>query len=122
MENSDKEKIEKIIKTRKQANTYFSKKSKVFRAFCEMEEKTYEAGCLSVKQKRLIAIGIAVVINCESCMEWSIKQALDNGASEEEIIEAIEVAIEMRGGPATAFARFAMNVLDFYRVRENLNK
>ena len=114
MENLDKEKIERIVKTRKQANTYFSKKSKVFRAFCEMEEKTYEAGSLSIKHKRLIAIGIAVAINCESCMEWSIKQALDNGASEEEIIEAIEVAIEMRGGPATAFARFAMNVLEYY--------
>jgi AhpD family alkylhydroperoxidase len=114
MNNLDKEKIEKIVMTRKQANAYFNKRSKVFRAFCEMEEKTYEAGSLSVKQKRLIAIGIAVAINCESCMEWSIKQALDHGASTEEIIEAIEIAIEMRGGPATAFARFAMNILEYY--------
>jgi len=114
MENLDKEKIERIVITRKQANVYFSKKSKVFRSFCEMENETYRAGSLSVKQKRLIAIGIAVAINCESCMEWSIKQALDNGASEEEIIEAIEIAIEMRGGPATTYARFAMNVIEYY--------
>jgi AhpD family alkylhydroperoxidase len=114
MENLDKEKIERIVKTRKQANAYFSKKSNVFRSFCEMEEKTYEAGSLTIKQKRLIAIGIAVAVNCESCMEWSIKQALDNGASEAEIIEAIEVAIELRGGPATSYARFAMNVIKYY--------
>ena len=114
MENFDKEKIEKILKTRKQANAYFSKKSKVFRTFCQMEDETYEAGSLSVKQKRLIAIGIAVVLNCESCMEYSIKHALDNGASEAEIIEAIEVAIEMRGGLATTYARFAMSVLEYY--------
>jgi AhpD family alkylhydroperoxidase len=114
MENLDKEKIERIVKTRKQANAYFSKKSSVFRLFCEMEDKTYEEGSLSVKQKRLIAIGIAVAINCESCMEWSIKQALDNGATEEEIIEAIEIAIEMRGGPATSYSRFAMNVIRYY--------
>ena len=114
MENLDKDKIERIVKTRKQANAYFSKKSNVFRSFCEMEDKTYEAGCLSVKQKRLIAIGISVAVNCESCMEWSIKQALENGASEEEIIEAIEIAIEMRGGPATSYARFAMNVIKYY--------
>jgi AhpD family alkylhydroperoxidase len=114
MENLDKEKIERIVTTRKQANAYFSKKSKVFRSFCEMEDKTYEAGSLTIKQKRLIAIGIAVAINCESCMEWSIKQALDNGATEEEIIESIEVAIEMRGGPATSYARFAMNVIKYY--------
>ncbi|MDR1356773.1 MAG: hypothetical protein LBJ58_03780 [Tannerellaceae bacterium] len=47
-------------------------------------------------------------------LEWSIKQALGNGAATEEIIEAIEVAIEMRGGSATVFARFAMNVIEYY--------
>jgi alkylhydroperoxidase/carboxymuconolactone decarboxylase family protein YurZ len=48
-------------------------------------------------------------------MEWSIKQALETRATEADIIEAIEVAIEMRGGPATAYARFAMNVLEYYQ-------
>jgi AhpD family alkylhydroperoxidase len=70
---------------------------------------------LSKKQKELIAIGISVVINCESCMEWHIKQALEDGISEAEIIEAIEVAIEMSGGPGTVSARFAMNVLEYYK-------
>ena len=44
MENLDKEKIERIVKTRKQANAYFTKRSKVFRTFCELEDRTYEAG------------------------------------------------------------------------------
>ena len=114
MENSDKEKIEKIVKTRKQANVYFSEKSKVLGIFDRFVDETYEAGNLSVKEKRLIAIGIAVAVNCESCMEWNIKQALDNGASEEEIIEAIEIAVEMGGAPATTHARFAMNVIAYY--------
>jgi len=48
MENLDKEKIERIVITRKQAYVYFSKKSKVFRSFCEMENETYRAGSLSV--------------------------------------------------------------------------
>jgi alkylhydroperoxidase/carboxymuconolactone decarboxylase family protein YurZ len=48
-------------------------------------------------------------------MEWHIKQLLDEGATENEIIEAIEVGIEMGGGQATVSARFAMNVLEYYR-------
>jgi alkylhydroperoxidase/carboxymuconolactone decarboxylase family protein YurZ len=48
-------------------------------------------------------------------MEWHIKQALEDGVSEAEIIEAIEVAIEMSGGPGTVSARFAMNVLEYYK-------
>jgi alkylhydroperoxidase/carboxymuconolactone decarboxylase family protein YurZ len=47
-------------------------------------------------------------------LEWHIKQALDCGATENEIIEAVEIGIEMGGGPATVSARFAMNVLKYY--------
>ena len=56
-----------------------------------MENNTYIDGAITKKNKELIAIGISVATNCESCMEWHIKQALDNGASQHEIIEAIEV-------------------------------
>ena len=115
MENLDKNKIERIVETRKQAHGYFLKKSKVYKSFVEMEQKTYTDGDLSKKQKELIAIGISVVINCESCMEWHIKQAIEDGSTDGEIIEAIEVGIEMSGGPGTASARFAMNVLEYYK-------
>ena len=102
------------LKIRKQAHSYYLKKSKVYRSFVDMEQNTYKDGELTKRQKELIAIGISVVIDCESCMEWHIKQAVDDGASEGEIIEAIEVGIEMSGGPGTASARFAMNVLEYY--------
>lgn len=115
MENLDKNKIEQIVKIRKQAHGYYLNKSKVYQSFVDMEQKTYTDGALTKKQKELIAIGISVVINCESCMEWHIKQAIDDGSTESEIIEAIEVGIEMAGGPATASARFAMNVFDDYK-------
>lgn len=80
-----------------------------------MEKNTYIDGAVSKKNKELIAIGISVVTNCESCMEWHIKQAIDGGASNDEIIEAIEVGIEMSGGPGTVAARFAMSVLEYYK-------
>ena len=79
-----------------------------------MEKNTYKDGRLSKLQKELIAIGISVVVNCESCMEWHIKQALNDGATAEEILEAIDVGIEMGGGPATVSARFALEVLEYY--------
>ena len=115
MDKEFKENIEQINQTRQKAHSYFLKKSKVYQSFLNMEQNTYKDGNLSKKLKELIAIGISVVINCESCMEWHIKQALDDGAAAEEIIESIEVAIEMSGGPGTVSARFAMNVLDYYK-------
>ena len=115
MESENKKKIEEIIKLRKKAHAFYTKKSPVYNSFLDMEKRTYASGALSKKEKELIAIGISVVINCESCMEWHIKQAIDEGASAKEIIEAIEVGVEMSGGPGTVSARFAMSVIDYYR-------
>lgn len=121
MQNPDEDKIKAIVETRRQAHSWFMEKSNVYRAFVDMEKKTYTSGKLDKKHKELIAIGISVVINCESCMEWHIKQAIDAGCTEEQIIEAIEVALEMSGGPGTASARFAMNVLNYCINHQQLN-
>lgn len=90
---------------------FLSLKSKVYEKFLELEETTYTDGFLKKKDKELIATGIAVVINCESCMQWHISEAVKSGATFQEVLEAIEVGIEFGGGPATVSARFALEVL-----------
>jgi AhpD family alkylhydroperoxidase len=114
MDKSDKEKIEKIIADRIKAHEFYSENSEVYRSFTIMEQKTYHSKELDKRTKELIALGISIYMNCESCMEWHIKQAIDSGDTKEQIIEAIEVGIEMGGGPATVAARFAMKVLEYY--------
>ncbi len=47
-----------------------------------------------------MALSISIVTKCEPCMEWHLDQALMVGASDEEVYETIDVAIEMGGGPA----------------------
>ncbi|HYA45457.1 MAG TPA: carboxymuconolactone decarboxylase family protein [Acidimicrobiales bacterium] len=86
--------------------------SKVYKAFLQMEKAAFSDGALSKRQKELIAVGVSVVRDCESCMQWHIEQALGAGAGFDEVLEAIEVGIEMGGGPATVSARFALEVLD----------
>jgi AhpD family alkylhydroperoxidase len=105
--------LEEISKQRKKAHgKLLSLKSRVYEAFLEMEKAAFSDGALPKKTKELIAVGISVVINCESCMQWHIEQAAKVGATTAEVLEAIEVAMEMGGGPATASARFALDVMD----------
>lgn len=47
-------------------------------------------------------------------MEWHLKQALEHGATEEEIYETIDVAIEMGGGQAGAYARFVVTAMEVF--------
>jgi AhpD family alkylhydroperoxidase len=113
MENSTSQKINEINRNRKLANARLARlDSKVFKAFLEMEKVTFCDGALSKKNKELIAAAIGVVTNCESCMQWHIDQAVKEGATEREVLEAIEVAIEMGIGPATVNARFALEVME----------
>ncbi len=105
--------IEQIRTRRQQAHRQLlDMKSKVYEAFLKVEAATYADGALSRKAKELIAIGVSVVMDCESCMEWHITQAAKAGATPREVLEAAEVAMEMAGGPATAAARFALEVMD----------
>ena len=106
-------KLEEISRKRKQAHAKLqSLKSKVYDAFLQMEEATFAEGALSKKTKELIAVGISVTSDCESCMQWHIEQAAAAGATMREVLEAVEVGIEMGGGPATVSARFALAVME----------
>ena len=106
-------KIEEIRRKRQHAHEkLLSLDSKVYRAFLDMEAAAYSDGALVRKYKELVAVGISVVIDCESCMQWHIEQAAKAGATQQEVLEAIEVGIEMGGGPATVSARFALKAMD----------
>ena len=107
------DKIGEIGEKRKLAHSkLLSLKSKVYERFLQMEEAAYSDGALTKKHKELIAIGISVTVDCESCMEWHITQAAAAGASMREVLEAVEVGIEFGGGPATVSARFALEVME----------
>jgi alkylhydroperoxidase/carboxymuconolactone decarboxylase family protein YurZ len=41
-----------------------------------------------------------------------MEQAAQAGAASEELLEALGVAMEMGGGPATASARFALEIME----------
>ena len=106
-------KFEEMSRRRKKAHARLvGLGSKVYEGFLQMESAAYSDGALPKKQKELIAVGISVSKDCESCMQWHIEQAAASGASFEEVLEAIEVGIEMGGGPATVSARFALEVME----------
>jgi AhpD family alkylhydroperoxidase len=107
------DKLDDISRKRKWAHTKFqSLKSTVYEAFLRMEEAAFSDGALPKKTKELIAVGISVTSDCESCMQWHIEQAAAAGATMREVLEAVEVGIEMGGGPATVSARFALEVTE----------
>ncbi|WP_243360434.1 carboxymuconolactone decarboxylase family protein [Fundidesulfovibrio terrae] len=105
--------LRQLTMQRKKAHkTLTDLKSPVYDAFLDMERAAYADGHLPKMSKELIAVGISVVIDCRSCMQWHIEQAKAAGAGLRQVLEAVEVGIEMGGGPATVSARFALEVME----------
>lgn len=50
-------------------------------------------------------------------MEWHLDQALQAGATDKEVFETIDVAIEMGGEQAAAHARFVLKALDYFKQK-----
>jgi AhpD family alkylhydroperoxidase len=71
--------------------------------FGTMHKATGEDKALTAKQKELIALGIAITIRCEGCIACHVKAALETGATQEEIVETIGVAVVMGGGPSIVY-------------------
>lgn len=111
-------KIEQSIHDRKRLYKTFLRNVKTFEPFLDVENQAFQNGALERKTKELMALSISIVTKCEPCMEWHLDQALQAGASDEEVYETIDVAIEMGGGQAGAYARFALKALDYFRKRE----
>ena len=68
--------------------------------FMNIERMNATAGILDQKTKELISLAIAITMRSRGCMTMHIKNAMDSGASREEIIETIGVAIMLGGSPA----------------------
>ena len=58
--------------------------SKVYNAAMKMEEAAFSDVAHSKKHKELIALGIGVITDCESCMQWHMEQAVQAGATQQD--------------------------------------
>ena len=67
---------------------------------------------LDAKTTELMALAIAIVQRCEGCVVYHTKQSREHGATREELCDAIAVAIEMGGGPATVYGADALAAFD----------
>lgn len=80
-------------------------------AFKAFSAQVFAEGALTVKAKQLIAVAVAHVTQCPYCIRGHTEAALRHGASEQEIMEAIWVATEMRAGGACTHAALAIDTM-----------
>ncbi len=88
-----------------------------YAAFRAFSQAVFADGALPAKTKQLIAVAVAHVTQCPYCIRGHTEAALNAGASEPELMEAIWVAAEMRAGAAYAHANLALDTMNDVAAR-----
>ena len=70
------------------------------KAFWAFDKAVFAGGALTVPQKQLIAVAVALTTQCPYCIELHNKAARDAGATDAQLAEAALVAAAMRAGGA----------------------
>ena len=94
-----------ILKLREQAPEAMS-------GFSALSKGAMKPGRLSGVHKELIALAIGVAGHCDGCIGFHAKALVRLGATREEVMEALAVAVYMGGGPSLMYAADAVHAYD----------
>lgn len=109
---SDKSYNEMNKKQRELGMAFRESSTDTMNAFINLSKTAMADGALSTKAKELTAVSIGIVMRCDNCIAAHVRAALKAGATREELIETINVAIMMGGGPAVTYAIQALEAVD----------
>lgn len=97
------------LKAAKQRMGAFAKSApELMRGFAAVSQAATKPGHFSAADRELLAVSIAVATGCDDCILYHIDAARRHGADEAALIEVLEVAVEMGGGPAVMYAGKAL--------------
>ncbi len=87
------------------------------KSFMGFFKATEGPGALDTKTKELISIALSVKSQCPYCIAFHTKNAIAQGATKSEIIEAAMVATLMGGGPCVAYMKYVYDACEQFGAK-----
>ncbi len=84
--------------------------------FFNLDTAAYKDAALDAKTKELLGLVASLVLRCNDCVDYHIIQCVDAGWSDEEIVDAFNVALIVGGSIVIPHLRHAVESLDLYRT------
>lgn len=88
----------------------------VTKRFFRLDGQTYEDGVLTSKTKELLGLTASAVLRCDDCIAYHIDQCVKAGFTDEEIWEALDVALIVGGSIVIPHLRRGIEFLDQCRA------
>ena len=80
--------------------------------FINFTQRVNRVNALDRKQKDLILVALAVNTKCDWCLEIHIKNAAENMATREEILDAAMMAVIMGGAPQLMYMNKVYEIIE----------
>ncbi len=84
----------------------------VMSGFARLHKKAVEEGELSAKVKELMALAIGIVAACDGCIAYHVHDAIAAGATRQERLDTIGVALIMGGRRASIYATHTVDAIE----------
>ena len=88
-------------------------------AFSALAKAALEPKALDVKTKELVALAIAVAIRCDGCVAFHAEAAVKHGATRDEVMETMGMAVYMGAGPSVMYAAQAVEAYGQFQAKKS---
>lgn len=106
----------KIAKTRKYRlemnDKILNSGFKDFQKFFALDNKAYLEGSIPIKYKELMGLVGSMVLRCNDCIFYHLDRCVTEGATREELHEAMNIALIIGGSIVIPHLRYAFEMMD----------
>lgn len=82
------------------------------KGYVTLSNASQKTGHIVAKTRELIALAVAISLRCDGCIAVHSAAARKNGATSEEVAEALAIAISINAGAALVYSTRALEAFD----------
>lgn len=85
---------------------------KPFQRFFALDASAYDKGAIPIKYKEMMGLVGSMVLRCNDCIFYHLDRCVQEGATREELHEAMNIALIIGGSVVIPHLRYAYEVMD----------
>jgi AhpD family alkylhydroperoxidase len=89
--------------------------------FFNLDAAAYRDGALDGRTKELLGLVASMVLRCNDCIDYHLIQCVEHGVSDDELDDAMNIALVVGGSIVIPHLRHAVETIDLLRTREREN-
>lgn len=87
--------------------------------FFNLDSAAYRDGALDARTKELLGLVASAVLRCNDCIDYHLIQCVEAGFTDEELYDALNVALVVGGSIVIPHLRHAVESIDLLRAEAN---